>query len=470
MKYHSIKLLLLASWLVCGTGAMFPINAQEPAIPETQPVLKARLTEILQDIGHRATQHPGPLKAEAVLVVAGSLQMVPQVQGIERQFIHLLTALEEKTLDSRFALLGFRLVHGQHNIKVVPWTYDTAAMEKHLSYIHRIWKGDVESGYGLDALLTALNRFTLNPDIVTQFVLITNAPLRTIRPGGGKAKNTVFKQIIDRCRFDNVQLNIIGIPEQEQFELAYQTGGAWYPISNNILETLAYEDANTYRELLMKFGAIGILNSVDADYKRLNMEMDAIFKEIAGHLVENVSDEIDIVFMLDSSRSMENRVTEVCTGIDEMVKILDASAVPYRLGFIRFWAESYGPSIAVVTKPPLEMAEIEALAHRQKIGTEHLLDAIVQSVPKLETPDGRDLVLIIITDEPTTKVHRSGASVAAAMKVCRDAGARVYVLGGLNLGKNLALDTDRFQYRLTVLTGGLHYLIKGAPMFESQFK
>ncbi len=84
MKYHSIKLLLLASWLVCGTGAMFPINAQEPAIPETQPVLKARLTEILQDIGHRATQHPGPLKAEAVLVVAGSLQMVPQVQGIQR--------------------------------------------------------------------------------------------------------------------------------------------------------------------------------------------------------------------------------------------------------------------------------------------------------------------------------------------------------------------------------------------------
>ena len=469
-----ISTLLLVTWFTVGTGwaasedtepqehpATTPSDADMPAVP------RAFISEVLTDIGHRATRHADEPAVDIVFVVDGSMKTIAQVAAVERQFVHLLTALEEKTLESRFALLGYRLVHGQHNTKVIQWTYDTAAMEKHLSYIRRVWKGDIEHGYGLDALMLALNRFDINPDAVTQFIVVTNSPLRTIRTEDG-AKKRVVRDIINRCRIDNVQINFIGIPEETQFEIAYQTGGEWYPVNTNIQETLAY-DAHTYRQALLKLGAIGILANLDSDYRRLNMKIDKIFEEISEHLVENFSDEdeIDIVFLFDNSLSMERRVDTICDGLDRMTALLNASALNYRLGIIRFWAQSgiQGQSTVLVTRPPLTPRQVKLIMRRPKMGTEHLLDAIVNGVRQLNTPDGKNLVLIIITDEPTTGTLRQHGTVIEAIKICQKARARVYVLGGLRMS-GLILDVDRFQYRLTVLTRGLHYILRGAPMFE----
>lgn len=469
-----IYILLSITWLLVGTGWTASEDTEPQELPATTPsdanvpsVPRALISEVLTDIGRRATRHADEPIVDIIFVVNGSTRMVPQVAAIERQFVHLLAALEEKTFEYRFALFGYRLVHGQPNTKVIQWTYDTAAMEKHLSYIRRIWKGDIESGYGLDALMLALNRFDMNPDALTQFIVVTDSPMRTVRTEDG-AKKRVIRDIINRCRFDNIHINFIGIPEDTQFELAYQTGGEWYPISTNVTETLAY-DAHTYREALLKVGAIGILANLHRDYRRLNMKIDKIFEEISEHLIENFSaeEEIDIVFLFDNSLSMERRVDTICAGLDRMTAILDASVLNYRLGIIRFWAQIgiQGQSTVLVSKPPLTPNQVKYIMRRPKMGTEHLLDAIVNGVRRLNTPDGRSLVLIIITDEPTTGTLRQHGTVTEAIKVCQKAGARVYVLGGLRMS-GLILDADRFQYRLTVLTRGLHYLLRGAPMFE----
>ena len=473
-----IYILLLVTWLAVGTGWTASEDTEPQELPSTTTpdanvpsVRKAFISEVLTDIGHRATRQTDKQGVNIAFVVDGSMKMIAQVGAVERQFIHLLTALEEKTFDYRFALFGFRLVHGQPNTKVIQWTYDTAAMEKHLSYIRRIWKGDVETGYGLDALMLALNRFHIDPDVVTQFIVVTNSPLRTARTAKG-AKERLIRDIINRCRIDDIQINFIGIPEDAQLEIAYQTGGEWYPINTNLPKTLAY-DANTYRIALMKLGAIGILAHLDHDYRRLNMKIDKIFEDISEHLIENFSDEdkIDIVFLFDNSLSMERRVDAICTGLDRMTAILDAAPLNYRLGIIRFWAKTgiQGQSTVLVTKPPLTPTQVKRIMRRPKIGTEHLLDAIVNGVRRLNTPDGQNLVLIIITDEPTTGTIRQGGTVTEAIKVCQKARARVYALGGLKISGGV-LDTDRFQYRLTVLTRGLHYLLRGAPMFGLDFE
>ena len=473
-----ISTLLLVTWLVVGNGWTAPENTEPQEEPATTPsdenvpsVPKAFISEVLIDIGRRATRHADEPDVDIVFVVDGSMKMIAQVRAIERQFVHLLAALEEKTLNYRFAILGYRLVHGQPNTKIIQWTYDTAAMEKHLSYIRRVWKGDVEHGYGLDALMLALNRFNINPSAVTQFIVLTNSPLRTVRTQED-AKKQVIRDIINRCRIDNVQINFIGIPEDTQIELAYRTGGEWYPVNTNIQETLAY-DAHTYREALLKLGAIGILANLDRDYRRLNMKIDKIFEDISEHLIENFSDEdeIDIVFLFDNSLSMERRVDAICNGLDRMTEMLDASALNYRLGIIRFYAQIgiQGQSTVLVTKPPLTPRQVKIIMRRPKIGTEHLLDAIVNGVRRLNTPDGRNLVLVIITDEPTTGTIRQHGTVTEAIKICLKARARIYVLGGLRMS-GLILDADRFQYRLTVLTRGLHYLLRGAPMFELDFE
>ena len=473
-----ISTLLLVTCLAVGTGWTAAEDTEPQELPATTPsdantpsVPRAFISEVLTDIGRRATQYADEPTVDIVFIVDGSMKMIAQVAAVERQFVHLLTALEEKTFEYRFALLGYRLVHGQHNTKVIPWTYDTAAMEKHLSYIRRVWKGDIEHGYGLDALMLALNRFDMNPDAVTQFIVVTNSRLRTVRTEDG-AKKRIVRDIINRCRIDNIQINFIGTPEETQFELAYQTGGEWYPVNTNISETLAY-DAHTYREALLKLGAIGLLAHLDSDYRRLNMKIDKIFEDISEHLVENFSneDEIDIVFLFDNSLSMERRVDAICDGLDRMTALLDASGLNYRLGIIRFYAQIgiQGQSTVLVTKPPLTPRQVKIIMRRPKMGTEHLLDAIVNGVRRLNTPDGKHLVLIIITDEPTTGTIRQHGTVTEAIKTCLKARARVYVLGGLRMS-GLVLDADRFQYRLTVLTRGLHYLLRGAPMFELDFE
>ncbi|MYD18287.1 MAG: VWA domain-containing protein, partial [Rhodothermaceae bacterium] len=469
-----LSVLLLVTWQAGGTGWAASEDTEPQEQPATTPsdanrpaIRRAFISEVLTDIGHRATRHADEPIIDIVFVVNGSTRMVPQVTAVERQFVHLLTALEKKTFEYRFALFGYRLVHGQPNTKVIQWTYDTAAMEKHLSYIRRVWKGDVESGYGLDALMLALNRFDMNPDAVTQFIIVTDAPMRTVRTQDG-AKKRLIQDIINRCRIDNIQINFIGTPEDTQFELAYQTGGDWYPISTNFMETLAY-GADAHRAALLKLGAIGMLANVNSSYRRLNMKIDKIFGQVSEHLIENFSneDEIDIVFLFDNSLSMERRVDAICNGLDQMTALLDASTLNYRLGIIRFWAEVgvQGQSTVLVTKPPLTPRQVKIIMRRPKMGTEHLLDAIVNGVRKLDTPDEQNLVLIIITDEPTTGTIRQNGTVIEAIKTCQEARARVYVLGGLRMS-GLVLDADRFQYRLAVLTRGLHYLLRGAPMFE----
>ena len=212
-----MHILLAVAWLAVGTGWAAAEDTQPQEEPATTPsdenmpaVPRAFISEVLTDIGRRATRHADEPTDEPavdiVFIVDGSMKMIAQVAAVERQFVHLLNALEEKTFEYRFALIGYRLVHGQHNTKVIPWTYDTAAMEKHLSYIRRVWKGDVEHGYGLDALMLALNRFDMNPDAVTQFIVVTNSPLRTVRTEDG-AKKRIVRDIINRSRIDNVQIN-----------------------------------------------------------------------------------------------------------------------------------------------------------------------------------------------------------------------------------------------------------------------
>ena len=132
-----IYILLSVTWLLVGTGwtASEDIEPQEqpattPSDANTPAVPRAFISEVLTDIGHRATRHADEPAVDIVFVVDGSMKTIAQVAAVERQFVHLLTALEEKTLEYRFALIGYRLVHGQHNTKVIQWTYDTAAIGK----------------------------------------------------------------------------------------------------------------------------------------------------------------------------------------------------------------------------------------------------------------------------------------------------------------------------------------------------
>ena len=170
------------------------------------------------------------------------------------------------------------------------------------------------------------------------------------------------------------------------------------------------------------------------DLDKSILKTEGIFKLTAQHIAATALRPTDIIFMLDSSLSMETKVEKICRGIDEFVNALDAAKVDYRFGVVRFWAASGGgQSIVLVTKPPLNANQIKRLFQMPKQGDEHLLDAVIEGVPKLETPTNRKLVLVIVTDEPTSHRAEKGYTVDQAIGVRRMVEAQVNVIGASSM-------------------------------------
>ena len=124
-------------------------------------------------------------------------------------------------------------------------------------------------------------------------------------------------------------------------------------------------------------------------------------------------------------------------------------------------------STIVVTKPPLDAEQVKKVFRLPKHGDEHLLDAIMEGVPKLQTPENRQLVLIIVTDESTSRRREKGYIPRGAIDVCRQAGAIVYVIGGIVHPRRS--ERDVFQLRVAEVTKGEHYAMPGAKVADKRW-
>ena len=197
--------------------------------------------------------------------------------------------------------------------------------------------------------------------------------------------------------------------------------------------------------------------------KRSILDIDAVFKRIARHIAATVKQPTDIVFVFDSSLSMDNKIDEICIGLSSLVKILDGEKLDYRLGIIRFWARSGGgESSVVITKPPLDSEQVSRMFRTLGRGDEHLLDAVIEGVPKLQTPEDRKLVLFVVTDESSSSGPGKKYTAAKAIAVCRQTGAQVNVIGGIVPVGHGGGFVDEFQRGVTEITNGQCHIMPGA--------
>ena len=409
-----------------------------------QDVLKADIGASLKDIAERATQHAETSKVDLVFVVDGSKRMSGALMDLEKSLVGMLAVIEAKTMDYRFALVSFQSVRGEPRWTFRQWTFDYIGVENTLRDIRLESDNSTESGYGLDAVVKGLSELDFREGVTPQFVVVTNARMRTLWTEAD-AKNRVNEQIVDLCRQHDVQLNFIGTSEKIQAELTDQTGGKWYPINSRQRQM----DGQRIR-------------SGETVADKALLRVDGLFQRIAEHLVESRPDKVDVVFVFDYSVSMETKTEAACDGLDQMVNVFRSAGLDYRFGIIRFWAAvGGGESTIVITKPPLEPEQVKSMFRLPKIGDEHLLDAIIEGVPKLRTAPDRDLVLIIVTDESTSKRTEKEYTAGKAISVCRGARARVYVIGGVTSIRSGSFG-DNFQRQVAQLTKGEHYIMPGS--------
>ncbi len=459
LKYHvwkwRIALMILVTWICLdGVAVITQAQVQPPRRRRglmINPEELRKKDEITVDIGkslveivQRASRQSTNQVVDLVLVLDGSLAMKGPGKIVEAQAVDMVNAFEEAVIDYRFGLVWFQNAGKTSRVAIKPLQSGLIELEDNFRNLPPPrFKGRV-AGHGLDAIMKGLEDLQFRSEAEKHLVVVTNSKLQTSW-GEGDDRNQVIGKILDWCKRDKIRINIIGVSEEIQMQLTDLTDGKWYPIDK-------YQRQVDRAPLIDK--------SI--------LKVDGIFRRIAQHIVETIEQPVDIVFVYDSSSSMDDKVDEICTGLDTLVEVLNSEGVDYRFGVIRFWARfGGGESSIVTTKPPLDAEQVKKLFRRPRRGDEHLLDAIMGTVPKLRTPDNRKLVLFIVTDEPSSSGPGTEHTSARAVEVCRQADAQVYAIGGVGKLGSVNPSTsgnsvsEEFQRRAPAATNGKHYIMPG---------
>ena len=157
---------------------------------------------------------------------------------------------------------------------------------------------------------------------------------------------------------------------------------------------------------------------------------------------------VDIVVMLDYSRSMGGKSEAIMLGLSTLIGRLDILPIKYRIGLIRFAEAKDAIKVingAVVTQMPLNESMLKSYMEDPFGGDEHLIDAIVEGLPKVKFSPFASRFLLILTDEPTTGKYPP----ERALSVCQSLGVRAYIIGHPS-------EKD-FQKTLAEQTGGIFF-------------
>ena len=470
-----IALMISVAWIGCGGRAEIatPSSQSSGIIVSSDDMQRTGETAIdgigknLVDIALRASRESTKQMIDLVFIIDGKL-VGKEPERIQRWFADMASVFDESTIDYRAAFIWFQGDASQMRGK--PLEKGLVIFEEGFGKSPMRFKG-VVARHGLDAIMTGLAEleFRLNAEKESRdsdeyfwdgekhvwdgekhFVIITNDALKT--DWGTGRESALVEKILDRCREDKIRIHVIGISEEIQVQLAYLSGGKWYEAPER-----QRKDEQVLTDLFMPFMS----------------KVDEIFKHIAQHIAETVQQPIDLVFLFDSSLSMDNKVDEICTGLDALVQVFDSERLDYRFGVIRFWAVGGSGSSVLTTKPPLDVEQVKQLFRRPRRGNEHLLDAIMRGVSKLQTPNNRKLVLIIVTDEPASSGRGTGYTYTGAVEICRHAGAQVNIIGGvrpLASRSGMFVDADQFQRVIIEATNGTGYIMPGAvPHWRDRF-
>ena len=179
-------------------------------------------------------------------------------------------------------------------------------------------------------------------------------------------------------------------------------------------------------------------------------------RRIADHIVATrMRDQVDVVFVLDTSASMRDNIQQVADNLFSMTDAFDEVIIEYFLGMTEFSVRYAGQRLK---QRPL-VPDVGMLRYQMRkirlSGDEHALDAIMDTFNSMEFRSNADKFLVLVTDEPATTQFGMGSELdemrQKVIDSCQLHELRVNVLG----------HTEQYQTRLAEETGGLWQEIPG---------
>ncbi len=177
-------------------------------------------------------------------------------------------------------------------------------------------------------------------------------------------------------------------------------------------------------------------------------------RRIAEHIIATrTRDQVDVVFVLDTSASMRDNIQQVADNLFSMTDAFDEINIEYFLGMTEFSVRHEGQ---MLKRRPL-VPDVGMLRYQMRkirlSGDEHALDAMMDTFNSMEFRSNADKFLVLVTDEPATT--QSGIELDEM---------RQKVIDGCELNElrvNVLGHTEKYQTRLAEETGGLWQEIPG---------
>ena len=187
----------------------------------------------LVEIAQRASHQSMNQMVDLAFVIDGSVPMEGPARMVERSLADMAGTFAESAIDYRFALIWFQHGGGKSKIAVKPLQEGLGAIENNFGTIAMPvkFKGNI-AGYGLDAIMEGVLKLKFRLEAENHLVVVTNSKLKTTW-GVGQTKNSEVQKILEWCKIDEIRINVIGIDEDIQMQLADSTGGKWYRIGKD---------------------------------------------------------------------------------------------------------------------------------------------------------------------------------------------------------------------------------------------
>ncbi len=201
-----------------------------------------------------------------------------------------------------------------------------------------------------------------------------------------------------------------------------------YPESWNLSGSLTAMSQQRGSRWLLNDSQHRRMYTIRSDKNRLNIYAGADPRASSSNTRNSFEPAVDIVIMLDYSRSMGGKSQAIMLGLSTLIGRLDILPLKYRIGLIRFAEATDAIKVIngnVITQMPVNESMLESLMEDPFGGDEHLIDAIVEAVPKVKFSPYASRFLLILTDEPTTGSYPA----ERAIEVCQSLGIRAYVIG-----------------------------------------
>ncbi len=369
-------------------------------------------SSIIQQLADDIIQSSSGGPIDVVFVVDSSGSMGDNINAVAEHLVEMIDAYKASEIDYMLGLTTFSAdSNGANRINVHQLTDDLSSYKNMLYAI--VPRGDENA---LEAIDQTLAECKFRNNTVKHLILLTDENFNTL----GLSVN----HIINLCKNREIYVNVLGEDTAEHKRLAEETGGTWHAVPKDTIMQHTVQNTKTAQDI----GQMILRSSVGFP--------------------------TDIILFVDTSKSMEGKISSITQQIDKWLRDWDNSMIDYRVGVVRFRAKGT-VNMVNVYNPPQTQKQIHKVLRLPCSDNEDLLSAITEATKRIKTRQNAKTHFIIWTDEPGNPKYPT----IGTINFLKDIPVTVSVIG----------TTDTFQQQVALQTGGIWMAIPDANKINESY-